>query len=512
MTILSGNAWPPFGAGSFLLQRVRYSKGVGLAPDDRRMKYARALAIPPPATATRQIGRCRHLLPAVIAVASLVGLHGAAGETIEEALIEAYYNNPQILSERANLRAVDEGVPQALAGWRPTVTVTGSDGWQRLENGTTPAGSSQQSFSGSSNTVDVKIAQPLYQGGQTVAKTAAAEDAVQAERMRTVATESSIFFSVAQAYLDVLRDAAVVAIDRENEQALNDMLVANTGRQRLGELTRTDVAQTQARAVAATAQRQTDEGTLGNSRANYVRFVGHPPGTLTPPTLRPAVPATLDQTLKLAATANPNVIAAMFTEASAKDTVGATRGQLLPSLALIGDANRADSTQLRGLVTKSASLIAQLTMPLYEAGSIYSQTRQAIEKVGQAKGLTDDAQRQAVQGAIQGWETLQAARASFASYESATRSDAIALEGLRREQLAGTRTITDVLNAERDLFSDRTSLARVQHDMALAEYTIALQIGVLTALDLGLKVDLYDVQKHYREVRNKWLGLTVAPP
>jgi outer membrane protein TolC len=156
--------------------------------------------------------------------------------------------------------------------------------------------------------------------------------------------------------------------------------------------------------------------------------------------------------------------------------------------------------------------MAQLTMPLYEAGTIYSQTRQAIEKVGQARGLTDDAQRQAVQGAIQAWETIQASRASIASFEAAVRSDATALEGLRQEQLAGVRTITDVLNAERDLFSDRTSLTRVQHDLAVAEFNIALQVGALTALDLGLKVDLYDVQKHYKAVRNKWLGLTAAPP
>ena len=441
-------------------------------------------------------------------MASIIGLGAASGETLDEALIEAYYNNPQILAERANLRAVDEGVPQALAGWRPTITVTGTDGWQRIENSSFGGGS----FSGSSNTLDAKITQPLYQGGQTVAKTAAAEETVQAERMRTVALEGTIFFSVIQAYFDVLRDAAVVAIDRENEQALSDMLVANTGRQSLGELTRTDVAQTQARASAATAQRQADEGVLGNSRANYVRFVGHPPGVLTPPKLRPAIPATLDGALKLAATANPNVLAAIFTEAAAKDTVGATRGQLLPSLALVGDANRSASTQQSGLTTKSASLMAQLTMPLYEAGTIYSQTRQAIEKVGQARGLTDDAQRAAVQGAIQAWETIQASRASIASFEAAVRSDAVALEGLRREQLAGTRTITDVLNAERDLFSDRTSLARVQHDLAVAEFNIALQIGVLTALDLGLKVDLYDVQKHYKAVRNKWLGLTAASP
>jgi outer membrane protein len=463
--------------------------------------------------ASRRSSRRRHLLlPVTVAVASLVGLGTASGETLEEALIEAYYNNPQILAERANLRAIDEGVPQALAGWRPTVTVTGSDGWQRLENSTATTGSSQTSFSGSSNTVDARITQPLYQGGQTVAKTSAAENAVQAERMRTIAIEGSIFFSVIQAYLDVLRDAAIVGIDRENEQALNDMLVANTGRQALGELTRTDVAQTQARAAAANAQRQTDEGALGNSRANYVRFVGHPPGALTPPKLRPAIPATLDQTLKLAATANPNVIAALFTEASAKDTVGATRGQLLPSLNLVGDASRSADTVQRGVTTKSASVMAQVTMPLYEAGSIYSQTRQAIEKVGQAKGITDDAQRQAVQGAIQGWETIQAARASIASFEAAVRGDAIALEGLRREQLAGTRTITDVLNAERDLFSDRISLARVQHDLAVAEFNVALQIGVLTALDLGLKVDFYDVQKHYKAVRNKWLGLSATSP
>lgn len=484
-------------------------------PNDQRMKLVAAAtaSLPPKRRGTaRPLGRRHLLFPAAIAVASLVGSGLASGETLDEALIEAYYNNPQILAERANLRAIDEGVPQALAGWRPTVTFTGSDGWQRIDNSTSSANSGQASFSGTATALDARVTQPLYQGGQTVAKTSAAENAVQAERMRMIALEGSIFFSVIQSYLDVLRDTAVVAIDRENEQVLRDMLVANSGRQRLGELTRTDVAQTQARAEAATAQRQSDEGVLGNSRANYVRFVGHPPGALTPPKLRPAIPATLDQSLKLAATANPNVIAAIFTEAQAKDTVGATRGQLLPSLNLIGDANRSTSALQSGVTTKSFSVTAQVTMPLYEAGSVYSQTRQAIEKVGQAKGLTDDAQRQAVQGAIQAWETLQASRAAVASFDAAVRADTTALEGLRQEQLAGARTITDVLNAERDLFSDRTALVRAQHDLALAEYNIAQQIGVLTALDLGLKVDFYDVQKHYKAVRNKWLGLSATAP
>jgi outer membrane protein TolC len=145
-------------------------------------------------------------------------------------------------------------------------------------------------------------------------------------------------------------------------------------------------------------------------------------------------------------------------------------------------------------------------MPLYEGGQIYSQTRQAQEKVAQSQGLTDDARRQAVQSAIQSWETLQSANASAYSLQATIAADEIALEGVRQEQQVGSRTILDVLNQEQELFTDQVSLVQAQHDGAVAEFNLAQQIGALNAASLGLPVKLYDTNVHYKSVRDKWIG------
>jgi len=430
----------------------------------------------------------------------------ARAETLEDALVETYNTNPQILAERANLRATDEGVNQALGGWRPTLIFTGTVGKERFEN--TPPNTSQLPQGvNEPRSLDFKLTQPLYQGGQTVAKTAQAEDSVKAERAHLIATESTVLFSVISAYLDVLRDQSVVELDKLSENVLSQTLDQTRAQFRVGILTRTDVSQAEARLAAATAQRQVDEGTLQSDRANYARFVGHPPGELAQPGLRPAVPMTRDEALGLAAVKNPNVISALFTEDASRDFVTATEAQLLPSLNLVGEVNRTDDPlQLSGHETTFGSVIAQVTMPIYEAGVIYSQSRQAKQKVGQSQGLTDDARRIAVQGATSAWETIQAQRANVISQITAIKADETAYEGTKAQQSVGIRTILDVLNAEQELFTDRVNLVKAQHDLAVAEFNLAQQVGRLTAADLQLPVDLYDVERYYKEVRGKWFG------
>jgi outer membrane protein len=430
----------------------------------------------------------------------------ARAETLEEALVEAYNTNPQILAERANLRAVDEGVPQALAGWRPTVQFTGSAGWERLENTPPAPPASPATETMQPKTVDVNVTQPIYQGGGTVARTAAAEEQIEAERARNGVAESTVFFSVAQYYFDVLRDQATVELNINNEQVLRRQLEATNDQFRVGSVTRTDVAQAEARLAAARASRETAEGTLAVSRANFERFVGHPPTNLVTPELHPAIPQTREQAIGLAATKNPNVLAALFTEDAARATVVATRAQLLPSLNLVTDVNRAQETVSNGRETTTGSVVFRVTMPLYEGGQIYSQTRQAQEKVAQSMGLTDDARRAAVQAATQAWETIQSAGASAYSLQSTIAADRIALEGVRQEQQVGARTILDILNQQQQLFSDQVALVVSQHDLGVAEFNLAQQIGELTAVNLDLPVKLYDVGRHYESVRDKWIG------
>ncbi len=446
------------------------------------------------------------LLASTALLALLAAAIGARAETLEEALVSAYNTNPQLLAERSNVSAVDEGVPQALSGWRPSVQFTGSAGWEQYEN-TPPAPPSAPAHeTDQPKTADINVSQPIYQGGGTVAKTAAAEQAVEAERARYGALESSIFFSAVQSYFDVLRDQATVNLNINNEQVLRRQLEATEDQFRVGSLTRTDVAQAEARLAAARASRQQAEGTLASDRANFARFVGHAPQNLEQPELRPVLPQTRDEALSLAATKNPNVQAAIFTEESARSTVVATRAQLLPSLNLVTDVNRAQETIVNGRETTTGSVVFRVTMPLYEGGNIYSQTRQAEEKVAQSLGLTDDARNAAVQAATQAWETIQSARASAFSLQSTITADQVALEGVRQEQQVGARTILDVLNQQQELFSDEVSLVDAQHDLAVAEFNLAQQIGTLSAVNLGLPVKLYDVRTHYDSVRDKWIG------
>ncbi len=442
----------------------------------------------------------------------LFGRSGAAAaETLEQALVQAYETNPQILAERANLRAIDEGVPQAIggsttvSGWRPTVQFTGSAGSLRQEN--TPASTTAPPHQTlQPKTVDLNITQPLYQGGGTVANVAAAEENVESERANNLATETTVFLAVIQAYFDVLRDGAVVDLNANNEQVLRRQLEATNDQFRVGSVTRTDVAQAEARLAAATASRQQAEGTLQVSRSRYVQAVGHLPENLVQPQLRPVLPVTREEALALAATKNLTVIRDVFAEDAARSLVLVARSGLFPSVNLVGDVQRLQEQQLPDREQTNLSLTARVTMPLYEGGTTYSRTRQQEEKVAQALSTTDNDRRIALQGATQAWETIQSARASVTSLQATIRAAEIALEGTRQEATVGSRTVLDVLNAEQELFSDRVSLVQAQHDLAVAEFNLAGEVGQLTAIDLKLPVRLYDVDVHYKSVRNKWLG------
>ena len=441
-----------------------------------------------------------------VMAAAVLAATPASAQTLTEAFAYTYNNNPQILAQRALLRATDDQVPQALANWRPTVTLTGTAGFERA--GIAARGSSTQFSSFEPRAADLRITQPLYRGGRTEAQTRQAINTVQSTRAQTLGVETQVFQSVAQTYLDVVRDQTLVEVNRSNEQVLRRQLEATQDRFRVGEVTRTDVAQAESQLAQATAQRINAEGQLEVSRANYARAVGHPPGRLVQPRERPVLPATRDEALTLAANNNPNVISAMFTELAARDNIDLVRGQLLPTINLVGDLNRsfAPSVSLQTTRQDTASAVLQLTMPLYEGGAIWSQTRAAEQTVGQRRGQLDDARRLAVQQATQAWETLQSARAAITSFGAAVRAAQIALEGIQQEALVGSRTVLDVLISEQQLFTTQSQLVGAQHDAALAEFNLAAATGRLIAPELRLPVQLYDMERHYRAVKDKWLG------
>jgi len=442
---------------------------------------------------------------AIVAAAVFAG-SPASAQTLTEAFAYAYNNNPQILAQRALLRATDEQVPQALSNWRPTVTLTGQAGFERA--GVAARGTSTNFSSFEPRSLDLRVTQPLYRGGRTEAATRQAINTVQSTRAQTLGVETTVFQAVAQAYLDVVRDQTLVEVNRNNEQVLRRQLEATQDRFRVGEVTRTDVAQAESSLAQATANRISSEGTLEISRASYTRAVGHPPGRLVQPRERPVLPASRDEALGLAMHNNPNVISANFTELAARENIDVVRGQLLPTISLVGDLNRsfAPSVSLRTARQDTASVIAQLTVPLYEGGLIWSQTRQAEQTVGQRRSQVDDARRVAVQQATQAWETLHSARAAIASFGAAVRAAQIALEGVQQEALVGSRTVLDVLISEQQLFTTQSQLIGAQHDAALVEFNLAAATGRLIAPELRLPVQLYDMERHYRAVKDKLFG------
>jgi len=470
----------------------------------------------------REWPAARRILSRITNLALLGGLAIALttaatrAQTLTDALAEAYNTNPQLLAQRALLRATDEQVPQALSFWRPTVAFTGQVGIAttslerpptaaELAVGTTRSVAHEITRP---NLLQFQATQPIYRGGRTEAQTRQAINTVESTRAQTLAVETTVFQAVAMAYLDVVRDQALVEVQRNNVEVLRKQLEATQDRFRVGEVTRTDVAQAESSLAQAQGTLVNQLGVLEISRAEYVRAVGHPPGRLMLPRERPALPATREEALSLAANSNFSVISATFAELAARDNIDVVRGQLLPQVSVVGALARTydQSVTFKGALTNSAQVTAQLTMPLYEGGAIYSQTRQAEQTVGQRRSQVDDARRAAVQTATQFWSTLQAGRASISSFAAAVRAAQIALEGVQQEALVGTRTVLDVLIQNQQLLTTQSQLVTAQHDAALAEFNLAAATGRLIAPELNLPVKLYDMERHYKEVKAKWIG------
>ncbi len=476
----------------------------------------------------------RRNLSASITVAMLALLPEAAGaQTLQDALTSAYNTNPQLQAERATLRATDENVPQALANWRPTVSISGSQGidhnsqhqdCSKLSLGTNPCtgltaqeaaelgalGNSPNIQNSSSNlspqTEALTISQPIYRGGRTEAQTEQALNLVRSERAHLSSIEETVLLSAVTDYMNVVRDQATLDLNINNEQVLRRQLEAAQDRFRVGEVTRTDVAQAEAAYAAAIAGRQQAAGNLQISRAAYERDIGQAPGKLAPPAGVPELPTSRDEVTSLAADTNPDVISAQFAQQAAEDNIRVVRGQLLPTVSLNATAQRLSESQGAGRVVDDFSLTGQLSMPLYEGGALYSQSRQASQNVAQRRGQVDTARVAAVQLAAQSWEQLVSDRAQITSERSQIKANEIALDGVQQEASVGSRTVLDILNAEQILFQSRVNLVASQHDEVVAQFSLAASLGRLTAKQLNLPVVFYDPEEHCEAVRDKWIG------
>ncbi len=437
-----------------------------------------------------------------LVLASALGAFAAGtaeAQTLQEALANAYSTNPELGAARAQLRATDEQVSQALSGYRPQVSGTASYNAVDMD-------SSVGKATLDSSSIGLSVTQPLYRGGGLDANLRASENTVRANRANLIVTEQQVLYDAVQAYAGVWRDRSVLELAINNEKRLQRQLQATRDRFNVGEVARTDVAQAEARLSAATASRVEAEGLLANSIATFRRIIAQEPQNVDQPVRPAALPANEAEAQELAA-ANPNIATAQYTLAAAKDDVDVAFSRLLPQVDLRASASYANEPSTNLAWQRDGQIGIQVTVPLYQGGTEYSQVRQNKQLARQRDEQLVSTQRSVAENVTTAWKTLQTSTSNIQSRQAQVRANRIALEGVEQEAQVGSRTVLDVLDAEQELFGSQVELVRAQANEAIAAYALLASVGQLTADRLDLPVEHYDAEAYYKENRSRLFGL-----
>lgn len=440
---------------------------------------------------------------------ALAGPTPALADTIEAALVRAYQNNPQLNAQRAQVRSTDENVPQALSGYRPRVGLNLSSGYQYQDIQQTQKGLAIHSDPPlQPNSASLTVNQTLYNGNQTANRTRAAESQVSGSREALRVLEQTVLLQAATAYMDYLRDSATLEVQRSNVRVLEQTLKQTRDRFNVGEVTRTDVAQSEAQLAAGRTQALTAESNLTTTRANFRRIIGNEPAALAPgsPVDR-FLPSTIASAVNLSLVENPNVTAAMFGIDVNYLQVKINEGALLPTVTLQAAVSTSYQQTLTVFRTNTASAIATASVPIYQGGAEYSLIRQSKENLAQQRLNLETTRDQTRANVVQAWGQLEAGKAQVKSAQAQVTASEIALNGVREEAKAGQRTTLDVLNAQQALVNARVALVTAQHDRVVASYSVLNAVGRLSPQVLGLATNVYDPSVHYQQVRDSWAGV-----
>ena len=451
----------------------------------------------------------RALFIAAVATALSGSSLSSLAETLPGALARAYAGNPALNAERANLRATDENVPRALSGYRPSVGVTANAGLLYSAGRFGEAGILERRRETLlSRDVGLQVTQNIFNGFRTANATRQAESEVLGGRQALRQTEQDTLFSGAQAYMDVLRDTAVLDLQRNNVEVLEAQLAQTRERYTAGEITPTDVSQAEARLAFARSQVSTAESNLQASIAMFRRVIGVEPRQLAPG--RPPdqlVPATLTAAVQVGLTEHPAIKAALHAVDVAELQVKVIEGELAPSLNLVGRAGQAFDAETRGDRTFSAALLGQLSIPIYEGGETYARVRQAKEQAGRRRIEAEGTRDLVRAGVVTAWGALEAAKANVRAAQTQISASEVALRGVREEARAGRRTTLEVLNQQQELLNARVNLIIAQRDRVVAAYLVAQAVGRLSARSLGLRAERYDAKTHFEQVKDLPRGL-----
>jgi len=437
-------------------------------------------------------------------------------DTIEAALARAYQGNPQLNAQRALVRSTDENVAQALAGYRPKAAVTTSAGEQYTDfNSTSGPGSSPVKIIRTEHngfdpprSAGLTVTQTLFNGNQTANKTRVAESQVSGAREALRVLEETVLLGAATVYMDYLRDAAILEVQRSNVRVLEQTLRQTRDRYNVGTVTPTDVAQSEAQLAAGKTQELTAQANVTTTRANFRRIIGNEPVALAPgsPVDR-FLPRNVNASIELTFIENPNVSAAMYGIDVNFLQVKINEGALLPTLNLVTSVQQAYEQTLTTYRSFGASTVAQVSAPIYQGGAEYSLIRQSKESLAQQRLNLETVRDQARANTVTAWGQLEAGKAQVVSAEAQVAASEIALTGVRQEASAGQRTTLDVLNAQQALVNARVALVTAQHDRVVASYAVLSAVGRLTPQVLHLPTTTYDASVHYQQVRDSWYGV-----
>lgn len=458
------------------------------------------------------------------AVGALAGFAWAApawAESMSSALARAYQANPDLNQQRAGVRAQDENIPRATAAYRPTVSATAQYGFNALKesgssalaSGTTlpGSGSSSEQFEYNTEpaTLGLSVTETIFNGNRNYNGVRQAESNVLGARETLRNTEQTVLQDGATAYMNVLRDTAILDLRKNNIIVLEEQLRQTRDRFNVGEVTRTDVAQAASSLASARADYFTAQANLETSIAEYHQVIGVDPTRLEPArSVEGLLPHTMQDAINVSLAEHPSIVAALHAVDAAALQVKLVEGELYPTLSVVGSVSQNYNYEgYPGLRVFNGSVMGQLSVPIYTGGEVDARARQAKELLSQAE-LQADLQREAVRATVvTDWGLLDTAKAVIKSDEAAVKSAEIALEGVREEARVGQRTTLDILNAQQTLLNARVALVSAQRDRVVASYATLAAVGELSAANINLDVQQYDPTVHFDQVKDKWFGL-----
>ena len=402
----------------------------------------------------------------------------ASSMTLQEAMSMAYDTNPRIEAGREGLEATKERKIQAKSGYLPKVSAYGDVGVQHRNNDLT----GKERLKPAS--IGINLNQPVYRGGRTQAEVKTADALISSGEADLNFERQTVLLEVVSAYMNVVRDKAVLDLTTNNEQVLKRQLKAAKDRFEVGEITRTDVSQSESRLAKAVADKIEATGNVEASLAEFERVVGQPAVDILPAEVPKDIPQSKEEALEMARSKNPEIISASFNERANLYSIDTAKGEGRPEVGIVAEARRAYGVSSRYNRDDDVSIKAQVTIPLYTGGATESRIREAKYRAARSSDLTMEAIRKVDSDTIRAWEALKTTRAAIESIESQVTSAQIALEGVKEEAVVGSRAILDVLDAEQELLDAKVSLIRAQRDQVVAAYQLLAASGNLSSITI----------------------------